>query len=736
MGRLLAPALVVQIPSTDKGRVAAFIKKNAPGLRLLGDVPRAKKEEAFLIFGSPTPKTGEPQPAASSSGGAVAAAASADAAAATAGAAGGAEGTWDCHFCTFKNWDQSALICAMCDSPRSVQDWAGFNKPKAGTPPTALSAHTYKSIVQACRAMARSEHVGRTFEKGSARTVTHDSNSLEDLVAAFEEICVAPSPEPKRVRLRCKSDVRQALIGAHLNEHPDGIESCMLVKDNHTHVFTAMRVDERDWDGVPNDEAGVTGSDEGLFLYGLIEKAHDYASIADNNKPEPSAQSNVNQVCRASHKLKELVTVSQLMIDKFATQTEDAPLTALDIGASPGGWTEFLADRCKGKVVAVDTGALHPDILARENVVHLKTLLLDKERDGAAFSNAEDTAAAQATPESYTDTLAAIASSTDKAVDIVCCDINMNPREAVEITLRSVPVLAENALVTVTMKLSSRAEDKKAMYIAEAKEVMSKHCADIEEHWLFANTFMERTLVGRYTGPSTFVPQNVVFKPSTADTKFRDAVARIKQLAANRQSRLYIVMENPENFWNAAAASRSCDAFGVTTMLFVLEATGDFAPSSKKYINSSSSANQWVDAETFKSVQAATAFLKARHGDEPIHHYATTGHCPTSVSLYEADFVGAKEPAGASAPCPVVVVWFGNERHGLSEEAVKLAQTAVHIPMRGMVESINLSVSVGIVLGEITRQRIASGKGFTFTEAEQAALVEQLMVTHSVKKPE
>ena len=47
--------------------------------------------------------------------------------------------------------------------------------------------------------------------------------------------------------------------------------------------------------------------------------------------------------------------------------------------------------------------------------------------------------------------------------------------------------------------------------------------------------------------------------------------------------------------------------------------------------------------------------------------------------------------------------------------------------MRGMVESINLSVSVGVILGEVTRQRIGSGKSFTFSEPEQV-FVEMLLM--------
>ncbi|MBN1938301.1 MAG: hypothetical protein JW843_01850, partial [Candidatus Aminicenantes bacterium] len=53
---------------------------------------------------------------------------------------------------------------------------------------------------------------------------------------------------------------------------------------------------------------------------------------------------------------------------------------------------------------------------------------------------------------------------------------------------------------------------------------------------------------------------------------------------------------------------------------------------------------------------------------------------------------------------------FGNEREGVSETARRAADFRVKIPMFGMVQSLNLSVSVGIVLYEAIRQRM--GRGF------------------------
>ena len=57
---------------------------------------------------------------------------------------------------------------------------------------------------------------------------------------------------------------------------------------------------------------------------------------------------------------------------------------------------------------------------------------------------------------------------------------------------------------------------------------------------------------------------------------------------------------------------------------------------------------------------------------------------------------------------PVALV-FGNESEGISEEALRMADHVVRIPMIGMAQSLNLSVSVGIILYEAMKQRREKG---------------------------
>ena len=52
-----------------------------------------------------------------------------------------------------------------------------------------------------------------------------------------------------------------------------------------------------------------------------------------------------------------------------------------------------------------------------------------------------------------------------------------------------------------------------------------------------------------------------------------------------------------------------------------------------------------------------------------------------------------------------LAVWFGNEKRGISDLAIERSEMCVSIPMFGMIESLNLGTTSGIVLYEVTKQR-------------------------------
>lgn len=66
-----------------------------------------------------------------------------------------------------------------------------------------------------------------------------------------------------------------------------------------------------------------------------------------------------------------------------------------------------------------------------------------------------------------------------------------------------------------------------------------------------------------------------------------------------------------------------------------------------------------------------------------------------NVDLYDGDFTKNR-----------LAVWFGNEARGISDEALENAAECIQIPMGGIVESLNLGTSTGIVLSYVGYQRL------------------------------
>lgn len=165
-----------------------------------------------------------------------------------------------------------------------------------------------------------------------------------------------------------------------------------------------------------------------------------------------------------------------------------------------------------------------------------------------------------------------------------------------------------------------------------------------------------------------------------------------------------IVLENIHDPHNALAALRNCDAFSIQTAHFVFETEKMFNPKELGKVTSSS-ANKWIDTVCWEKSTDCFTQLK-KDGFKII----ATIIDPKAKSLHEIDFNIQK-----------TAIIFGNEGFGISETAKKVADELVYIPMNGFVDSINLSVSVGIILYELSRQRQVNNK-FKLTQKEQTNL--------------
>lgn len=161
---------------------------------------------------------------------------------------------------------------------------------------------------------------------------------------------------------------------------------------------------------------------------------------------------------------------------------------------------------------------------------------------------------------------------------------------------------------------------------------------------------------------------------------------KIKQVTDNRQPAI-VILEDIHDPHNAAAVWRSCDAFGIGTVYLIFNKEEEFNPK-KIGKATSASANKWLNFKIFHSIEECLEEVK-KLGYKT---YATVLD-KEAKSIYETKFV---EKAA---------IMLGNEHAGLSETAIKMADFKIYIPMMGMVQSLNLSVTAGICVFEYSRQR-------------------------------
>jgi len=162
---------------------------------------------------------------------------------------------------------------------------------------------------------------------------------------------------------------------------------------------------------------------------------------------------------------------------------------------------------------------------------------------------------------------------------------------------------------------------------------------------------------------------------------------------------LIAVIENPKDIKNIGTIIRNVNALGVDKTYIIdprqkLPNDWQDMRSNQSLNTTSVSAIKWSFVKRFDSTEDCIKQLE----DDGYVSIVTSPHVKgkTNKILHEGDFT-----------YPKLAVWFGNESHGITDLAVENSVMCVNIPMFGMIESLNLGTTSGIVLYEITKQRRA-----------------------------
>jgi len=185
---------------------------------------------------------------------------------------------------------------------------------------------------------------------------------------------------------------------------------------------------------------------------------------------------------------------------------------------------------------------------------------------------------------------------------------------------------------------------------------------------------------------------------------------KLRAVASGRRRGIRLVLEDIHDPHNAGAILRTADAFGIQEVWFVFVQEKVYNPR-RVGRGSSSSANKWLSFRTFTTTSACFDALEA----DAYTSFATTPRA--SEDVHNLSF----------ATLPRVALWVGNEHRGLSEEALARASMRIHFPMRGMVESLNVSVATALFIEAVMQGRIHAGTDERLEPAEIEALAQEFL---------
>jgi len=172
---------------------------------------------------------------------------------------------------------------------------------------------------------------------------------------------------------------------------------------------------------------------------------------------------------------------------------------------------------------------------------------------------------------------------------------------------------------------------------------------------------------------------------------------RAKAIKPYRCKNLIAVIENPSDIKNIGTIIRNVNALGVDKTYIVdpknkLPEEWQDMRERKSLSKTSVSAIKWSFVKRFDSTEDCLKHLEKNRYVSVVTSPHIKGK--QTVILHEGDFTH-----------PRIAVWFGNESRGISDLALERSEFCVTIPMFGMIESLNLGTTSGIVLYEITKQR-------------------------------
>ena len=160
---------------------------------------------------------------------------------------------------------------------------------------------------------------------------------------------------------------------------------------------------------------------------------------------------------------------------------------------------------------------------------------------------------------------------------------------------------------------------------------------------------------------------------------------KIEDILSRKQPTLQVMLDNVSNSQNLSAIIRSCDGVGVLDIYYSTNEDLDL----RVHKTITQGTHRWMNKERIDS-EKKIDFLKSKQKEG--FQIVATHLSEKSISFSKIDYTK-----------PTVLV-MGNEKDGISQEVIDIADNVVIIPMRGMAQSLNVSVATALILYEAERQ--------------------------------
>lgn len=180
----------------------------------------------------------------------------------------------------------------------------------------------------------------------------------------------------------------------------------------------------------------------------------------------------------------------------------------------------------------------------------------------------------------------------------------------------------------------------------------------------------------------------------------------IQKVIDQRTRHITVVLEDIYQSQNASAVVRTCECMGLQDV-HIVENTAKYEVNTRVLKGS----HKWMNLVRYKSHERNNTEVCFEHLRKQGYTVYAADPAEGGASIYDLD------PGNGR-----IAVMFGNELRGVSTYALENCDQKVRIPMYGFTESLNISVSVAIVLNTLIAKLHQEEWKYGLSEEEKSEL--------------